>query len=50
MSGNDNIMYKSDTYKNIEKMIDKINDYRTKYTSDRSPTFEKYGWRKTCYK
>ena len=43
-------MYKSDTYKNIEKMIEKINVYRSDFTSNRSPTFEKYTWRKACYK
>ena len=41
------IMFKSDTYKNIELMIKNVHKYRTEFTGNRKPAFLKQSLKTT---
>ena len=39
----ENLLFKSDTYMNMEKMIENINKYRQEFSGNREPAFMHHG-------
>ena len=42
-NGAENLLFKSDTYMNMEKMIENINKYRQEFSGTREPAFMRHG-------